>query len=453
MKKLCVFSCFVFLLFCNSISYSQELSIGLLSGINFSDIHGNNNSGKWKFKPGASEKIIANYNLNRVIGFQSGLSFSSIYYEHLPYVDRTDYPEIEYIYPLFVPVQYPYNQKMDFTFLSIPAQFKITIPSRPQLHISGGVFYSFLIDYGLNYYSIIEPEKNDFGFLFSAGLSYPLADKFNASLNFGYLAGRKKFLDGYDYRHGSMDITFGISYDGFMKGKKEKYRIDLQDSSHSNIDLIYKAGINFIWNSCSLNPDMYELASGPSLGFAVDFSLSHWLSLQTGISYEKNGYALRDSSDLFDRYFVSGDPQYSVGTKIGIDYITIPALVNLSFGREYRFFLNTGPYLAVKLNAFCKGEAFSAMNSGPQFQMKKTVVFDDIGGLIKDTDFGWMVGGGVTLPVTEKIKVDLGLQYHKGFSDAGRPVNMQESYETDKGATLIRNNSFSLQVGLRLPVH
>ena len=159
MKKLCVFFSLILFLFCNSVSYSQKLSAGLLGGINFSDIHGNSNSGKWKFKPGSYERFFVSYNVNRVIGFQSGLTFSSVYYEHLPYVDRTELPEIDEVAPPIMPVQYPYNQKMDFTFLTIPAQFRISVPSTPQLNISAGVFYSFLVDHSLNYYSLLKQQE------------------------------------------------------------------------------------------------------------------------------------------------------------------------------------------------------------------------------------------------------------------------------------------------------
>ncbi len=453
MKKLCVLFSLALISYCNSVSYSQELSAGLLSGINISDIHGNDNSGKWKFKPGSYESIFVNYNLNRVIGFQSGLSFSSLYYEHLPYVDRTELPEIELnAYPI-MPVQYPYNKKMDFTFLTIPLQFRISVPSTPQLNISAGVFYSFLVDHSLNYYSGQKPEKNDFGFLFSTGISYPLTRKINALLDFGYMTGRKKLLEDYDYRHGSMNIAFGISYDGFLKDRPEWKREEEELQSQGKIDLIYRAGISFTWNSSSLNPDIYKIALGPSLGFGVDFSLSNRFSLQTGITFEKNGYSLRDSSDSFDRYINEGDPEYFVDTKTGIDYIIIPALVNLSFGSKYRLFLSTGPYAAIKINSFCSGKAYSAINSGSGFRMEETVVSDDIGWMIKDSDFGWIAGGGITMPVTERLKIDFGLQYNKGFRDVGRPEYSSEGYEVEKGMTLIRNNSVSFQVGLRVPVN
>jgi opacity protein-like surface antigen len=456
MKKLLTFCGFFLLLNWNTVSFSQKLSLAVQSGISFSDIHGNASSGKWKFKPGSSAKMTLGFDLNRVIGIETGLNFLSVYYEHLPYVDRTVSPEEywESLPPLFPPQpQSNYNRKMDFSYLSVPAQVKISIPSTPRLSISAGAFYSFLIDYSLNYYSSQEPVKNDLGLLFSTGLSYPLSDNINALLNVGYMTGKKRFLDNYTYRNGSMDVTFGISYDGFIKGNTKNSRKELLDSSESRINLMYKTGINFLWNSCSLNPEMYEIMKGASLGLLVDFNPNKWLSLQTGISYEKSGYALKDSSNYFYRYYPDQDPQYYVDTRIGIDYVMIPVIVNVVFGNQYKYYFGTGSYLAFKLNAFCTGEAFSSVRSYPEFLMIKTVVSDDIEEMVKGTDFGWIIRCGIIMPVTKRIKVDLGLQYNKGFRDAGIPINSEDIRQVDIGETLIRNNSLSFQLGIRVPVY
>jgi hypothetical protein len=211
MKPFRIFICIFLVSLSSETIYSQNLSIGISNGVSFSDIHGNSGSGKWKFKPGSSAKFTLGYNLNRVIGLQTGLNFISIYYEHLPYTDRTALPEEYYIMPF--PFIYPpgnYNRKMDFSYLSVPAQLKISIPSTPRLHISAGVFYSFLVDYSLINYSSQEPVKNDLGLLFSTGLSYPLSDNIDLLLDFGYMSGKKRFLENNTYRNGSMDVTFGL---------------------------------------------------------------------------------------------------------------------------------------------------------------------------------------------------------------------------------------------------
>jgi len=453
MRPFRIFICIVLVLVIAINSYSQNLSIAISNGISISDIHGNSGSGKWKFKPGSSAKFTLGYNLNRVIGIQTGLNFMSVYYEHLPYINRTVLPEEFDIMPL--PFIYPnsHNRKMDFSYLSVPAQLKISIPSTPRLHISAGVFYSFLVDYSLNYYSSQEPVKNDLGLLFSTGFTYPLSGNINVLLDFGYMTGKKRFLDNNTFRNGSMDVTFGLSYDGFLKGNPGKSHKESRDSLESRVALTYKAGINLLWNSCSLNPEKYETMRGASLGFLVDYNTNGWLSLQTGISFEKNGYALKDSSNYFYRYYQDANPDYYVDTRIGIDYVMIPVIANALFGNQIKYYVGAGPFLAFKLNAFCTGEAFSSIRSDPRFMMTKTVVRDDIEELVKGTDLGFIIKGGVILPVTKSIKVDLGLQYNKGFRDAGIPHNSEDILNVDRGQTLIKNNSFSFQLGIRIPVH
>jgi len=209
---------FLFLvLFCPSVSYSQKVTAGIYSGINFSDIHGQEPGGKWSAKPGPSEGIYLEYALNKSLGFQTGINYSSVYYEHRP----VSYPVIYYdIYPsqyssFIAPVYYPESTDMDFTFLRIPLLFTVSVPSVLQFSMRAGVFFSFMQNYslnGFNYYPYNgdeKPKKNDFGYIFSTGISYPVKNNLKATFNAGYLTGRKPFLENSNYRHGSSEFTLG----------------------------------------------------------------------------------------------------------------------------------------------------------------------------------------------------------------------------------------------------
>src|SRR5665811_282343 len=77
-------SVLLFVLSFSSVSFSQNITTSVYSGINFSDIHGQDIGGKWVSKPGTSEGLTIGYAFNKSIGIQSGIGFSAVNYEHRP---------------------------------------------------------------------------------------------------------------------------------------------------------------------------------------------------------------------------------------------------------------------------------------------------------------------------------------------------------------------------------
>ena len=456
MKKLRTFYFFLLLVSSYSVNYSQGLSAGFLSGINFSDIHGNSGSGKWNFKSGAVESIFINYSLNKMLGFQTGVGVSTFYYENVSYEDITRIPYMGFSsssYFIPDPIYYRYREKMDFTFLTFPAQVKLSIPSRPALNLTAGMYYSFLTDYSYDYYYTDDPRKRDFGYLISTGLSHPVSKKMDVLFDISYVAGLKRFVEHAGYKHGSMDFRFGLAFKNFLPKKSDiDYNIE-PDSVSSRISLLYKGGINASRNFFGSNEGSYSSYFGPSLGFSVNFRLSDKTVLVTGLSFEKTGYSLKDSSDSFYRYFADNDPVYYVDTKTITDYVCIPALLEIRLGEPGGLYFNTGPYVALRLNTRCTGEAFSVSNDNGTYYLRKYVVYDDLEGITRIADFGWMFGGGVTIKVLEKYSLDLGLNYRKGFRDAVNEEYYQNMTIYERETSAMRNRILSFCIGVRVPVY
>ncbi len=454
MKQYYALICFFIVISCNSVSYSQGLSAGFFSGMNISDIHGNSYSGKWKFKPGPVQGVFLDYNPGRIIGFSTGMNYSTIYYEHKFYT----YGESIY-YGLssssfFPGPYYSPNEVMDFSFITIPAQLKFTIPSKPSLNLSAGVFWSFVQDHNMNsYYHNNEVEKKDFGFIYSAGLSYPFSNDFDVLLRVRYLSGRKNFLEFPDYRHGSIDFNLGVSFNGFLNGSDRNNKKEENDSSLSKLRLVYFGGTDLSWNSPGNSEGNYSVSLGPSAGFRLDIPVGSKTEFRTGLSFERTGYSLRDSSDVFYGYNINDGAEYLVDTKTTIDYIEIPALLKFNIGRSNICYLSTGPYLAIKLNARSTGEAFSNEESSSMYRHVRTVVYDDLEKLIKDNDTGWTLGSGITIPVFGKFHAEVGLQYKFGFRDVFDGSSFSESDEYENMKSLIRNRSLSFHIGLKMPVY
>ncbi|MBK8881158.1 MAG: outer membrane beta-barrel protein [Bacteroidales bacterium] len=183
--------CLLLLFNSNSVSYSQKLSYGIYSGVNFSDIHGQDNYGRWYHKPGPVQGISLEYSFNRYLGIQTGLNFSTIYYEAKTYNNGyiNFYPLNSYPYPYPFPDFYS-TRKMDFSFLRVPLLLNFSIPSALRFDLKAGLFYSYLTNSSIsNPYEYPDPVKNDLGYIFSSVISCPQSDNFRASLSIGYSKG------------------------------------------------------------------------------------------------------------------------------------------------------------------------------------------------------------------------------------------------------------------------
>jgi hypothetical protein len=187
------------------------------------------------------------------------------------------------------PYYYQGDDKMDFSFLRVPVLLTLSIPSVVQFNMKAGVFFSFIQDHSLNYnnyYYSSEPDnikKQDFGYMFSSGISYPLSDKFKAAFNVSYITGRKQFLENYNFRQGSSEFTLGIAYNGFLKDKNAEISSSSRsDSLSKKVFVTATGGFNYAWNQGSTATEKYYGLLAPSLGFLINFQLGKGASFQTG---------------------------------------------------------------------------------------------------------------------------------------------------------------------------
>jgi hypothetical protein len=343
---------------------------------------------------------------------------------------------------------------MDFSFITFPLELRLSIPSKPRIDLTGGVYYSFVKDYSLSYYSSSEAlKKKDMGYKWTAALSYPLAESIEVSLGTAYYNGRTKFLEYNDYRHGHIDFTLGLSYNGFFKKEKGTLPFSsLADTVTSNVSVMYYGGINLNSNACEYYPEKYSMSTGFSAGFRLNVKLSPKTSIQTGLSFDRTGYALDDSSSVYYRYVEEGYIIYDVDTRVSIDYLTIPALVNFYIGRENRFYINTGPWLAFKLNARVTGDAYRGNRTTSEYTVSKIEVYDDIDAVVKDTDVGWMAGTGFLIPIGNNSAIDLGINYSRGFNDLLDRSYFNDSSPADTDQSVMKNSTISIRAGISIPV-
>jgi hypothetical protein len=444
---------------CNEEVYSQYFTAGIYSGMNLSDIHGQEIGGKWSPRPGPSEGLSLGYYFNKSLGFQTGLEYSSVYYEYKTYT----YPYYPIYYedkyfPLqdrIAPFYYNPYKVMNISYLRLPLLFSVSIPSVVKFNMRAGIYYAFRQNYSMDLYyyypNTLRPKKIDFGYIFSSGISYPISKNLEASLNINYIEGRKQFLENYNYRNGSSEFVLGIDYEFLKKNGTNIASAQSGDSSSNKVTVTYRGGFNVSWNAHSVDGKKYSPISGPVVGFTVNVPLGYGLYFITGASFQRAGYAMKDSSTSFYSYMKTANYQmYYVDTKVQMDYAVIPFLMRFPIGRSQKIFINTGPWLGLRLNARTFGLAYTEYRSESGYSVNKTDVYDDLNRLIKGSESGWLFEGGVNIPLPGKYMIQLALQYTTNFNNV---INKSTALELSPGSEcpVIRNKTISFMIGLTLP--
>jgi opacity protein-like surface antigen len=453
MKYYKALTCLFLLGLCNSAGYSQTITTVLYSGVNFSDIHGQDFGGKWKSKPGPVQGFYLGLSLNKSLGIQTGINFSTVYYEYVPSSYSRLYYPVDFN---FTGPDYYYQGvgKMDFSFIRVPLLFTVHVPSIIQFNMRAGLIFSFLKDHSLSndYYSAPGiAKKTDFGYMFSTGISYPITNKIKAAFNVSYLTGRKHLLESSNLRQGSSEYVLGIDYEFLKKNKKDINPELVIDSTLKKVTVTYWGGVNISWNGLDSDRSKYSATTGPALGFSVNFLMEPGLSFITGVSFERTGYSMKDSSASFFKYLNKGTPLYYVDSKVQMDYALIPLLMNLSFGKSKIFFFNSGPWLGLKLNARNVGVAYNEIRSESGYTVSKTVIYDDLERYIKDNDIGWIFGAGISVPFLKRYKVDLALRYSTGFKNVYNKTIVAEQQSSSTAEHEIRNRTISFLIGITIP--
>jgi|GEM_PF-6121524 len=79
-------------LFGNSFpGYPQKFTTGLISGVNFSNLHGELTTGRWQAKPGPVSGIFFNYSFKGLLLFQTELDYTALYYAYKGYQSSNNY--------------------------------------------------------------------------------------------------------------------------------------------------------------------------------------------------------------------------------------------------------------------------------------------------------------------------------------------------------------------------
>lgn len=163
-------------------------------------------------------------------------------------------------------------------------------------------------------------------------------------------------------------------------------------------------------------------ASGFHIGAEADIGINEYLSLKTEVLYSQKGYARIKYFD--SQNFTDKNERNSDRWELSSHYLEIPMLLNYYYeGRQFKFFLNAGPYTAFWFGGSFKGDFFTN-NLGDIYlkykEVNESYAFDDSFGTNHLKDNRWDIGAAVGSGLAYKIKrgeIFFEARYNHGFLD------------------------------------
>lgn len=171
-------------------------------------------------------------------------------------------------------------------------------------------------------------------------------------------------------------------------------------------------GVNIGYNNFSVSDahESSDTGSGFNLGGSIDYYVSNTWSIKGKLIYDQKGWD--------NGYIENGVGSYI--TDFRLNYITIPVTASWHFGNDRNWYLHFGPYFGFLLNA------------------EETRYSEDITDAFNGNDFGFDLGIGVKIPVSNKLKLFFELDGQGGLTD----IFQQNDFSA------VTNSRTSFNVGL-----
>ena len=426
--------------------------------------------GKWQINPGATSGIYLEYALSGYFDLHTELVYETLYLTNKEYstlyYDQPSWSSSFYPHwPTPYPTEYSRTRQWNFSFYRVPVQLQFHTQSRLRFKLAAGISFSFLdqalrptLSYPvyLKNHTITSPsDKDDFpqhdvGYYFSAGLEYPIDERWNIGLSGRYYSGNREFIYP-ETSLESMALMMHVGYSG-MGRRDVDQRVSSGDSLPNKWFVSYKGGMLLSNHRGNQHQDSYSPRPGFAAGVGFQYLLDDIYSLKAEVLYQRRGYHLEDSSrSVFRMASSSGQNlQYNTDTRIDLDYFSIPLLLNIRFGRDENFFVNGGIYYSYNFNAKTTGTQYEIHATPDAYRKRKIKVYDHMEGYIKDHDWGWVVGAGLNLPLWGANRLEIEMRYDQSFADNFHSLESDRSLIDDRA---LYNESIQWTIGLQVPVY
>ena len=460
MKAKSIFNLFILLLAVHP-TFSQRLTFGIESGINFSNLHKTYDYDRFDAMPGPVNGIATRYQLGNWFNIQSGINFTTLYFS-----ESSSYAYYDYYYQTglssssITAPDYTHLQTSKFSFLRLPLLIKFRTPGRVNFEIGGGAYYSFLTNdefrgkdrdiYTKEFIDENFPKMNDWGWVLESSLNYNINNRWSIFTSARITYGHEKYYENVEGKLGSTEFLLGVGYAPF---KANNYAL-VPDSIGENLTLLPFSGFLISKVRTDANKGEYRYLIGFSSGVSLKFRVGPNASFLTGAWYERKGYNLDYPGNYMAFYQPSPDDNYSdMQSDVQLDYLTIPFLMDINFGRKIMNHVNFGAYFSLLQNVFAEGVNTISTNYSNGYRISKEYFNESLDEWFENVDAGFVLAYRIDVPLWDWASTFYSVNYAIGINNI---LNQSQEFQTQYSFlenTEMHNSSVGFQFGLSISVN
>ncbi|TSJ40105.1 outer membrane beta-barrel protein [Fluviicola chungangensis] len=433
------------LLILPQLTYSQKgkLEIGMEGGLNWSNLSKERFKSDYKRKIYGAGGITIQYHFSKFFSLKTAVNYEARGFSlpmTLTYPDHIEYPWFS----------------TRFDFLTIPLMGRVTIGSKVRFFFNAGGYFGFAMDKSghlegddpgfnkLHLTYLKDYKKRDAGLLAGIGISVPLNDVWALSLEARGTIGFADFTESnITRRWEGANVLFGVSH--HVKPK------DPENTSFQNnrITIGISGGPNctFARGETSPGPN-YTFKTYPNAGssyeLALQWNFKRRLSIRSGLLYEQK-------SVVCNTYYTSPGWEQLINHHLvsTFDYLTIPVLAKLTFGKKVQFFCNAGFFISILNKQQDQIKSNYALFVYPYtgYEFSTTEVTQNNRTMYKKTDSGLSGGIGMGIPIKKRFCVSAEWRQNYGMKTIFNLDNWKGQYTGIKNGRLL-TNSMGFLVGI-----
>jgi hypothetical protein len=440
---------------------AQKLTLGIESGVNYSNLRKSFDYSRFASIPGPLSGFVVKYDLMPWLTLQSGANHTAYYFNE--YNNNINYENFGTYFPSLTDnVMQPnyYVENPNFSFLRIPLLVKFRTPGRVNFEIGGGAYYAFLTNdefrgkerelYTKEYRDEYFPKMNDWGLILASAVNYNINYQWSAFVSGQITYGHETYIENVKGKMGSSEITFGIGYKPFVA----KHHVSETDTSLQKISVLPHAGVNISKVKSSIDKSSYKASVGFSSGVSIKYQMAKNVAVVSGAWYDRKGYNLENNGYQPAVFILNDENQYrSLISDVQLDYLSIPLLMDFSFGKKIINHIQLGAYYSLLQNAFAEGVRTNKSDYGQGYQISKQYFNESLDLCFNNSDIGFMAEYKIDVPVFEwanafiSINQSIGLKNILNNSDDAKSKYSFAYYQK------IQNRSTGILFGLTIPIN
>ena len=177
------------------------------------------------------------------------------------------------------------------------------------------------------------------------------------------------------------------------------------NAQHSKLEVRFAGGPN---RSILFGNEVVN-SSNPLYGttgeFSFEYHFNRFISVIPGISINEKGSI--DPTMFSDTI---GNPLMSADIITKLKYVNVPLLIRVSFGRSFKFYFNTGPYIGLLKNAKIVTPSYGSI----------AATETNIDSTLKSQEWGISFGLGISFPISKRIHIGVELRNDAGLQNISK---------------------------------